>query len=291
MDLNYKVNNAKYINIKQVLKEKFSISSRLYLKLRREKHIFLNYSPISYESDVRLGDLIEVDLNFDEDSENIVAVKMPLDILYEDNYLLIINKSPFIAVHPSIRHFSDSLSNGVQYYFNSISLHRKIRIVNRLDKDTSGIVIFAKNEYIQEELISQMKTNDFKKEYIGVLNGILDKKSGIINAPIARKSGSIIERCIDKNGQEATTHYDVIKENNNLSVVHFILETGRTHQIRIHSSYIGHPLLGDTLYGTSSPLINRQALHAYRVTFIHPITKKSLIIEAPLPNDIKNIIE
>lgn len=172
MDLCYKVIEDN-LTIKQVLKEKFDISSRLYLKLKRENHIFLNSSPISYDSILKINDLVEVDLNFEEDNSNIVPNKMPLDILYEDKYILIVNKSQFVPVHPSIIHFSDSLSNGVKYYFDTISLHRKIRIVNRLDKDTSGIVIFAKNEYIQECLISQMKENVFKKEYIGILERIL----------------------------------------------------------------------------------------------------------------------
>ncbi len=242
MDLYYKVIEDN-LTIKQVLREKFNISSRLYLKSKRGNHIFLNGSPISYDSILKINDIVEIDLNFEEDNSNIVPTKMSLDILYEDKYILIINKSPFVAVHPSITHFSDSLSNGVKYYFDSISLHRKIRIVNRLDKDTSGIVIFAKNEYIQEALISQMKENIFKKEYIGILDGYLSEKSGIISAPIARREGSIIERCVSMDGQEAKTHYEVISEKDNFSIVHFILETGRTHQIRVHSKYIGNPLL------------------------------------------------
>ena len=134
-----------------------------------------------------------------------------------------------------------------------------------------------------------MKNNDFKKEYIAVLDGILLEKSGIISAPIARKDNSIIERCVDfKNGEIAITHYDLIKTiNNSLSLVHFVLETGRTHQIRVHSAYIGNPIVGDTLYGNSSELIDRQALHAYKITFIHPITKKNVILEADLPKDMK----
>lgn len=144
-----------------------------------------------------------------------------------------------------------------------------------------------------------MKNNDFKKEYIAVLDGILSETSGTISAPIARKNDSIIERCVDfKNGENAITHYHVLKntgtvhraptQTNNLlfSLVHFILETGRTHQIRVHSAYIGHPIIGDTLYGSSSELINRQALHAYKVTFIHPISKEKMILEADLPNDM-----
>lgn len=187
MDLKYTIINNDYSNIKQVLREKFNISSRLFLRLRNEGHIFLNGNIVSCKEDLYLNDTIEVDLNFVEDNSNIVATKMDLDILYEDKYMLIVNKPAGIAVHPSILHYDTSLSNGVKYYFDSIGLHRKIRIVNRLDRDTSGIVIFAKNEYIQECLTYQMKTKTFKKEYIGILKGILDKKCGTINAPIARK--------------------------------------------------------------------------------------------------------
>ncbi len=134
-----------------------------------------------------------------------------------------------------------------------------------------------------------MKNNNFRKEYIAVLDGILSEKSGTISAPIARKDNSIIERCVDfKNGEIAITHYDLIKTiNNSLSLVHFILETGRTHQIRVHSAYIGNPIVGDTLYGNSSELIDRQALHAYKITFIHPITKENIILEADLPKDMR----
>ena len=134
-----------------------------------------------------------------------------------------------------------------------------------------------------------MKNNHFKKEYIAVLDGILSEKSGTISAPIARKDNSIIERCVDfKNGEIAITHYDLIKNiNNSLSLVHFVLETGRTHQIRVHSAYIGNPIIGDTLYGNSSELIDRQALHAYKITFIHPINKENIILETDLPKDMK----
>lgn len=176
MDLQYKVTDNKYFNIKELLRNEFLISSRLYTKLKNSKHIYVNHQNSFFGDTLHIDDLVEVDLSFDETCENIVPTKMSLDILYEDNYLLILNKPAKIAIHPSIRHFDNTLSNGVKYYFDSISLKRKIRIVNRLDKDTSGIVIFAKNEYIQESLISQMKNNLFKKEYIAILDGILDKK-------------------------------------------------------------------------------------------------------------------
>ena len=290
MDLEYKITNNKYDNIKQILKEEFHISDRLLKKLKLNHQIFLNYIPVNINySDLKIGDFISIVLDFEEEYDNIVPLESNLNIIYEDNYLLVVNKPSNMPVHPSCNHFEDSLSNIVKYYFDCIGLKRKIRIVNRLDKDTSGIVIFAKNEYIQEALIQQMKNNTFKKEYLAILNGILEKNSDIISAPIARKENSIIERCVNfETGDIAITHYDLIKTiDNKYSLVHFVLETGRTHQIRVHSAYIGHPILGDTLYGSSSTLINRQALHAQKVSFIHPITKKIIILEAALPEDMR----
>lgn len=173
-------------------------------------------------------------------------------------------------------------------------LKKKIRPVNRLDLNTSGVIIFAKCEYIQEELSKQMQKNIFKKEYLCIVNGIFpsDKKLGTINLPIARKNGSIIERCISEDGQNSITHYEVLKEfkDKNYSLVKCLLETGRTHQIRVHMKELSHPLLGDTLYGTSSNLINRQALHSYLISFIHPVTKKEIKIMAKLPKDMRNLL-
>ena len=177
MDLKYRVIDNKYYNVKDLLRSYFQISSRLYTKLKSHKHIYLNGNNSFFSDTLNIGDIVEVDLCFEETSENIVPTKMKLDILFEDNYLLILNKPSNIAVHPSLRHYDTSLSNGVKEYFNEISLNKKIRIVNRLDRDTSGIVIFAKNEYIQEALTSQMKNNEFKKEYIAIVDGILNEKS------------------------------------------------------------------------------------------------------------------
>ena len=172
-----------------------------------------------------------------------------------------------------------------------INLKRKIRPVNRLDKDTSGAVIFAKNEYIQECLSRQMKNNIFKKEYIAFLDGKVENKTATINAPIARENDSIIKRCVRDDGDFAISHYEVLKYYTQFTLVKFLIETGRTHQIRVHSNYIGHPVLGDTLYGKASSLISRQALHSYKVSFIHPITKKTLEIIAPLFEDMNLLLE
>jgi len=292
MKLEYIVNDlTKYENIKQVLKEEFEISDRLIIKLKNSKQIYLNNSPTFVNQKIRINDIISIDLNFEETSDNILPIKMDLDILYEDDSVLIVNKPPFIPVHPSMDHYEDSLSNGIKYYFNSIDLKRKIRPVNRLDKNTSGIVIFAKNEYIQECLIKQMKSNDFQKEYIALVDGIMDKDKQIIDVPIARKNDSIIERCVSPNGDSAITIIELLKTFDNYSLIKCFLKTGRTHQIRVHTSYISHPILGDDLYGKKSNMINRQALHAYKVSFIHPISKKHTEIKAKIPKDIENLIK
>ena len=289
MYLEYKVIDNKYTNINQILKQEFKLSARLMHKVISNKFVLLNNIPIDTRTIPNKGDIIKVDLNYEEENDNIVPTKMELNILYEDDSLLILNKPAGLAVHPSILHFADSLSNGVRFYFDSIGLKKKIRPVNRLDLDTSGIIIFAKNEYIQECLIKQMNSHTLEKEYIAIVSGILNEKSGTINLPISRKKGSIIERCVSKDGQIAITDYSVIKELDNISVVKCVLKTGRTHQIRVHFSAIGHPLIGDFLYSSKSDLINRQALHSYHISFIHPISNKIIDIYCELPEDMKKI--
>jgi len=287
MKLNYINKENKYKTIKEVLKNHFHISDRLLLKLKKKRQIFLNGLAAEPYFMINLNDIITVDISFNEKSENIIPKNIPLDIVFEDEALLIINKPSGFPVHPSMAHFEDSLSNGVQYYFDKNNIHSKIHPVTRLDKDTSGLVIFAKNEYVQSCLSFQMSNNTFEKYYLAILCGNLENSVGTINAPIARKSGSIIEREINSNGQIAITHYKLIKNYIDFCLVEFKLETGRTHQIRIHSKYIGHPILGDTLYGKASDLINRQALHCYKIKFVHPVTNIEMEFIVDLPQDIK----
>ncbi len=285
------VNSSKYSNVKEVLKAEFSMSDRLLLKLKKLDKIYLNGNVTSVNHPVLENNLIECYLDYEEDNSNIIPTEMPLNIIYEDEAYIVVNKPAGIPVHPSMDHYTDSLSNGIAFYFNQIGLKKKIRPVNRLDKDTSGIVIFAKNEYIQECLVRQMKSKEFIKKYIAVVNGNLDNLEGTINAPIARKEGSIIERCVSETGDIAITHYKVLKRKTDFDIVECILETGRTHQIRVHFAYLGHSLLGDTLYGTSSSLINRQALHAYEVEFTHPLSKKKVKYITTVPEDLNKLME
>ena len=286
MEIKYEIkNNTQTIN--SILQNELKISSRLLYKLIKLNKIKLNHKPCDTRKTGNLEDTITVNFDYEEDNSNIVPTKMDLNIIFEDDWILVVNKPAGIAIHPSVLHYSDSLCNGIRFYFDKIGLKKKIRPVNRLDLNTSGLVIFAKCEYIQECLINQMKNNQFKKEYLAVCDGIFDEKSGTINLPIARKENSIIERCISENGQTAITHYEILKEFDNYSLVKCSLETGRTHQIRVHMSAIGHPLLGDSLYGSISDLINRQALHCYNLQFIHPVYNNDLNFFGDLPNDFK----
>ena len=290
MILKYIIQEDKYNTINQVLKEEFNISSRLLTKIIKNEKVLLNGQLCDTRKKPNLDDIIEVLLDLEEDNTNIKSTKMELDIIYEDKGLLVINKPPRIAIHPSLRHYDNSLSNGLKFYFDKIGLKKKIRPVNRLDLDTSGLVAFAKNEYIQECLIKQMKAGKFYKEYVCIVKGLLKKKNGTINVPITRKEKSIIERCVKENGQDAITHYEVLKEYTDYSVVKCILATGRTHQIRVHMAYIGHPILGDTLYGKKSNLIDRQALHCNKFCFINPVTNNKLELKGDLPMDIKQLM-
>lgn len=277
-DCNKKVGN--------LLRDKFNISSRLLNKLKMNGKILVNRTSVFSSYILHQNDEIQVNIDFEE-TDNILPEDINLDILYEDEYILAVNKPAGIVVHPSSNHLSNTLANGVKYYLNN---KKKIRAINRLDRDTSGIVLFAKNEYIQELMIKNTK---IEKEYLALAIGKLLKEKDTLIFPISRKEGSIMERIVSEEGQIAITHYDVIRyiEDKNLSLVHLKLETGRTHQIRVHLAYIGNSILGDTLYGLETNLINRQALHAYKTSFIHPITKEEIKIEAPLPNDMECLIK
>lgn len=224
------------------------------------------------------GDIVEIDFNYsDENYDNISPnYTKKLDIIYEDDWILVVNKENNLTVHPSFNHYQDNLASIVRAYFEKINLNKTVRIVNRLDKGTGGIVIIAKCDYIHEKLQNSL----ILKEYLAIATGKVND-FGIIDLPISRKENSIIERKIDDNGQNALTKYELLKYNKklNLSLVKCQLLTGRTHQIRVHFKAINHSLLGDTLYGEYSDLIDSQALCCSHIKFKHPITNQMFDID------------
>jgi len=231
------------------------------------------------------GDVLELCLNEDTSSENIVPVAAPLDILYEDEDIFVINKAPNMPTHPSISHYENTLANALAAYNLERNTPMVFRCVNRLDMDTSGLTIVAKNMISSGRLGDAMKARKIHREYLGIAEGFVEE-TGTIYAPIGRADGSVIERRVDfEQGEEAITHFKRLKYENGLSLVSFILETGRTHQIRVHMKYSGHPLIGDFLYNPDNTLMSRQALHAWHLTFEHPITNEKMFFEAPIPKD------
>lgn len=231
------------------------------------------------------GDELTITLIEDSSSENIVPVAAPLDILYEDEDLFVINKAAGMPVHPSINHYENTLANAIAAYNEARHTPMTFRCINRLDRDTSGLTIIAKHLLSSGRLGTAMRNRNIHREYLGIAEGYV-KDAGTICAPISRTADSLMERKVDfEKGEPAITHFKRLKYENGLSLVSFVLETGRTHQIRVHMKYIGHPLIGDFLYHPDNHLMSRQALHAYRLTFPHPITGEIMSFLAPVPKD------
>lgn len=304
MKIEYTVpNDLDQVTLKTILQKKLNISTNFLNKLKLSNCIFVNNKLANVNTKINKNDKILVDMSSLFKNTNIQskfpAWKKELDILFEDEYLIILNKPNNMPVHPSPDNFDKTLANSVLYYFLEKKYNiQNIHIVTRLDKDTSGICVIAKNSYIQELILRKKDEIDFKKYYIAIVDGIVKNDSGVIEENISRKENSIILREVNINGAFAKTEYLVLKRNTikNYTIIKILLHTGRTHQIRVHFSHIGHTLLGDDLYYDKSPkenilaLINRQALHCSNICFNHPITNEKIDILATLPSDMNNLI-
>ena len=220
---------------------------------------------------------------------DIIPEDLPPDIRYEDEWLLVINKPAGQLVHPTTKERCGTVGNALMHYFAAKGEAHAFHPVHRLDRDTSGLLLIAKEPQIQYQL-SPKGCKNFKREYQAIVEGTLTPPDGLIDAPIARALPSIILRKVSPDGQPARTHYRTIKQGNGLSLIKLELDTGRTHQIRVHMAHLGHPLLGDDLYGGNMNYIERQALHAFRLSFKHPMTGENLIITAPPPMDFLRIV-
>lgn len=274
----------------QALKGPMKLSSRLITQLKSNQGILLNGNPIRTIDPIKTGDIISAKIGFDEESY-IQPEEIPITVLYEDDCFLAVDKGPHLPVHPSMGHKTGTLAQAVLWHYQKQGLITKVRPINRLDRDTSGITLFAKNAHVQEQLIKQMKDNRVYKAYLGIVHGHFNPPSGTINLPIARKEGSLLERTVDPSGDKSVTHYQTLETLHELSLVQFVLETGRTHQIRVHSKALGHPILGDWLYSEiPTGLIDRQALHSSQLCFDHPFSGSRIEINAPLPEDMKRVL-
>lgn len=287
LDYTIDIKNAGKL-IKDFLKEKgYSRQNVVELK-KMERSILVNgiWEYVTYR--LKEGDLLRIHIREEESSEKIVPVELPFPILYEDEDILVINKPADMPTHPSLNNYENTLANAAAYYFAKQGVPFCFRCINRLDRDTTGLTILAKHMVSCSILQEDMLNRQIKREYLAIVDGVLEEKNGTIDAPIGRKEGSTIERMIDyEKGERAVTHFRVLERKKNATLVALRLETGRTHQIRVHMTSIGHPLIGDFLYNPKDERMTRQALHAWHLTFIHPITKESMEWEAEIPEDMK----
>lgn len=276
--------------VENIWKRKFNISSSLFTCLKLNEKLRLNGEICRSIDIVSEGDMLTADVTENESSENIVPADIEPDIIYEDEFIMVINKPRNMSVHPSMGNFSTTLANGIINYWAKNGEMHKFHAVNRIDKDTSGICIVAKNRFAHGVLSGQMNTKQFKRKYMALVHGILPQRTGVINKPIKREAESVIKRVVSPDGKAAVTNYEVIKEYDGYSLVDIYLETGRTHQIRVHFSDMGHPLIGDWLYGNGDNernIAKGHLLHAYYSEFYHPCTKKFMSFSVPMPDDMK----
>jgi 23S rRNA pseudouridine1911/1915/1917 synthase len=266
------------------------ISRKSLSKVKYGGVLRVNGEEVTVRSNVKEGDHVEVVFPVEEGSPYLIPEDIPLNILYEDEHILIINKQAGLCVHPTFSQKSGTLANGVMYHWQKKGLQRTFHAVNRLDRNTSGIVLLAQNRFSHQQLSIQQKSNQLERKYYAWVHGLVEEDEGVIEAPIGRKADSIITREVRNDGQFAKTYFKVIKRFSSYTWVELKLATGRTHQIRVHMEYMGYPLLGDDLYRGERQLISRQALHAYFTSFNHPETGKNVTFQAELPPDLQELI-
>lgn len=334
------------LQVKDYLRQRFNFSSRLITKIKKNHGVFVDGKSVPGWIVPVPGEIITVQIP--QEKSNFEPADIPIDVIYEDDDLLIINKQPGIIVHPTASHPNNTIANGIAKYCLDTNQVFKLRFVNRLDRDTSGLLVLGKNSHCQDKISKQMKANTVKKRYVALVHGIIEEDNGTIDLPIGRPDDIGIKRKVMEGGSPCITHYKVLErfyaddknlhnplnresldqhiydeyskkqailleenpENKELyeylaandepneiihkagfTLVELQLETGRTHQIRVHLSFIGYPIAGDTLYGTASDIIDRQALHARYLTLRQPVSDKLLELEAPIPSDIQKAIE
>ena len=272
--------------LKSELLDKMNISVRMLCSIKKEKSVTVNGKYVPMHTMVCGTDIIKIELP--HESNEYEAQQMGIEVLYEDFDLLVVEKPFGMVVHPTRNHLENTMLNALKYYFDENGIKSKVRFVNRLDRDTSGILIVAKNAYAHSVLTKDTSMWEMHKKYIAVVEGKLDE-SGTIRLPII-KSEDGIRRMVDENGQECVTHYRTIKSNERASFVELELETGRTHQIRVHMSAMGHPIFGDELYGGNLDLIERQALHCIELGFYSPRLEKEIRVKTKLHDDITELL-
>ena len=276
------------------LKER-GYSSRVLAGLKRNPYgITIGRKRVTVQKQLKKGDSLTVRIANREaqaNNEHIQPVDLPLSVLYEDEDVLVVDKPPHLATHPSLGNHGATLAGAVAHYLLQSNKEFVFRPVHRLDKDTSGAILLGKNAHSAGVLGEDLKKNRVQRTYLAILAGSLPEKEGTVDAPIARVPDSVLARRVDPAGDRAVTHYWVLAEGNGVSLVRLKLDTGRTHQIRVHMAYLGAPVAGDFLYGTEDPALGRQALHSETLEFTQPISGERITLRAPLPEDLKQYLK
>ena len=278
------------VRIDKYLSEKLDISRSKVQKLIDEKKVLVNGKSISSNYKVKLNDEIEVNDELDF-SINIEKENIPIDIVYEDKDFLIINKKSGMVVHPAPGHYTGTLVNALLYKFDLEGDPIRPGIVHRLDKDTSGLMIVAKNEKMHDILAKMIKDKKVKRHYLALVEGVIPHESGTVDAPIGRDKYDRQKMAIDANGKDAITHFKVLKKYKDKTLVECILDTGRTHQIRVHMKYINHPVVNDPIYNKKKSTEFGQMLHSKSIEFIHPISKELIHFEVDPPKEFIDILD
>lgn len=276
--------------LRNILEEELNMSSRFMSKLKKTKNIYVNGKFKKFDYRVSSGDI--VDIVMEEEESGFDAQEIAVSVKYEDFDMVVVDKPPFMVVHPTKSHDRGTVANALANYFQSKGDQIRIRFVNRLDMNTSGLVMIAKNPYAHHIISEEMKSNNVVKKYRTIVKGVVKDDEGSIDVPIYRPTEDSIMRTADPRGQRALTHYNVMERYEDASLLEVRIETGRTHQIRVHMKHIGHPIIGDELYGEADEnLIGRQALHAYSLEFSQPRTKEKANVSADIPQDMKDLIQ
>ncbi len=278
------------ITVRDFLKKR-SFSHALIANLKKyDDGIVVNGERKYTDHHLSLDDTLSVCIREKPTVSRIMPTDLKLNVLYEDEDIMVIDKQAGIPIHPSRRNNTETLANAVANYLSQKGMDTVFHCINRLDKDTSGLTIIAKNMYAASLLSEMIRNRTIKREYLAICEGQFADKQGTVCAPITRNGTSMI-RYVDKdNGEYAETDYQVISEGNSISLVKLSLKTGKTHQIRVHMKYIGHPLIGDSLYNPENKIMDRQALHAYRLTFTHPVTGLDITVTSETPSDMATVI-
>lgn len=274
--------------LKKVLIEEMGISLRMISELKSRRAVNVNGTLRFNHEPVHVGEIITVDLG--ENRSEYGLEEGVVDVIYEDEDIVAVNKSPFIVVHPTGTHLTGTLLNYMESWFRQNGILEKVRFISRLDRDTSGILLIAKNRYAHHRMSQAHQAMMMQKTYVALIEGKMKRKEGEINAPIGRRENDGIKREVMEDGQTAITKYKVLKEGEKFSLVELTPVTGRTHQLRCHMAYIGYPLIGDSLYGGNMEYMNRQALHSVTLEFFSPRKEEKIYLKAELPQDMQELV-